>query len=88
VYRADGFDVVGLLGEAIDGRPLLEPVVARGKTVGEPAPIGALAERCRTAVGALPARLRSLAPANPPYDVRISSALESLRDRLAAEHAS
>jgi hypothetical protein len=49
-------------------------------------PIEVIKERCRAAVGALPDRLRRLSPADPPYEVRVSSGLSAVVDRLTAEH--
>jgi len=76
VFRSDEFDVLGLVDEDLDGRPLLAPLVAE--------PLDVIAARCRGALADLPDRLRGLAPALPPYEVRVSSALEALRVRLAA----
>lgn len=78
VSRQDGFDLLGLIDENIDGRALL--ISAKS----EPVPV--IRERCRNAVAALPDRLLQLAPADPSYDVRISPGLETLVDRLTAEH--
>jgi nicotinate phosphoribosyltransferase len=77
-WRGDEFDVLGLMGESIDGRPLL--------TAARPEPMDIVRNRCRAAVASLPDRVRQLAPAQPPYEVRISSGLETLVDRLTAEH--
>jgi nicotinate phosphoribosyltransferase len=79
IFRSDGFDTLGLIGEEVDGRALLVPARAE--------PIEEIRARCRTAVESLPDRVRGLAPAVPAYDVRISEGLSALRDRLVAEHA-
>jgi nicotinate phosphoribosyltransferase len=78
VWRGDGFDVLGLIDEAIEGRPLL----SSAKTE----PMAIIRDRCRAAIDALPDRLRQLSPAAPPYEVRISTGLATLVDRLTAEH--
>ena len=78
VWRGDAFDILGLIDERIDGRPLLAPAKTE--------PIEVIRDRCRDAVAALPDRLRLLSPAEPPYEVRISSGLQALVDRLTAEH--
>lgn len=80
VRRQDGFDVLGLIDERIDGLALL--------TSARSEPLGVVRERCRDAIAALPDRLRQLAPAEPPYEVRISAGLGTLGDRLTAEHRS
>ena len=78
VWRQDGFDVLGLIDEQNDGRTLL--------TSADAEPLDVIRERCRAAMAALPDRLRGLAPADPPYEVRISAGLTTLVDRLTAEH--
>jgi nicotinate phosphoribosyltransferase len=78
VWRNDGFDVLGLTDEAIDGRALLTTPRAESMDV--------IRERCRAAVSALPERVRRLVPADPPYEVRMSAGLTTLVDRLTAEH--
>jgi nicotinate phosphoribosyltransferase len=78
VFRLVDHDVLGLLADECGGRPLLEVPAAESVAVAR--------ERCRTALSALPARLTSLLPADPTYEVRISPGLLELRDRLAAEH--
>src|SRR5437660_7984757 len=47
------------------GRPLLAPVMEQGRRLGPPAALADGRVRCRAAVSALPARLRSLEPAAP-----------------------
>jgi nicotinate phosphoribosyltransferase len=91
VFRAErdgemAGDVVGRADEAIPGRALLEPVMRGGRRL--PAARRTLAEaRLLAARGmaALPARLRALEPAAPPYPVTPSHALEA--DRLALRAA-
>ena len=78
VWRSDEVDVLGLIDEQIDGRPLLS--LARAE------PMEVIRQRCREAIAALPDRLRQLAPARPPYEVRISAGLTTLLDHLTAEH--
>lgn len=57
-----------------EGRPLLGPVMASGRRIGPVPGLEELRERCRSAVAALPASLRSLGPV-APYPVEISPAL-------------
>ena len=77
VFRTDGFDVIGLMDEAVEGRALLEPARAES--------IDTIRERCRAAVAALPDDLRALT-SSVPYRVEVSSELAALRARLAKEH--
>ncbi|RMG49202.1 MAG: nicotinate phosphoribosyltransferase [Acidobacteria bacterium] len=80
VFRTEdpgGRDVVELLEAAPPpaGRPLLEPVPLRpgaGPTLGE------IRERVAREIARLPARLRSLEPADPPYEVELGPALAAL----------
>jgi nicotinate phosphoribosyltransferase len=57
------------------GRPLLSQVMAKGRRVGQGPSLLETRARCRAAVGALPARLRSLEPARPGYRVEVSAEL-------------
>jgi nicotinate phosphoribosyltransferase len=76
-------DVLALEGEDVaDGRPVLRPVMRDGRRLEPPEPLGALRDRCRASVAALPERLRALAPDPPPYDVRTSPELDALVRRL------
>jgi nicotinate phosphoribosyltransferase len=74
------YDVLGCRDEERPGRPLLEPVMREG--VRLPNGRATLAEahrRARTEMERLPARLRSILPAAPPYPVQISKALDGRR---------
>jgi nicotinate phosphoribosyltransferase len=76
-------DVLALDGEDVaDGRPVLRPVMRDGRRLEPPEPLGALRDRCRASVAALPERLRALAPDPPPYEVRTSPELDALVRRL------
>lgn len=78
VFRHDDHDVLGIHGEPCVGRPLL--------CVPSVEPLDAARERCRASIAALPARVATLTPVDPRYEVRISPDLLALRDRLAGEH--
>ncbi len=76
-------DVIGLHDEPIAGRPLLAKVMEEG--VRLPAGHVSLSEiraHAHTALATLPERLRSLQPADPPYEVRLSAGLEAEMERL------
>ena len=76
-------DVVALHDETIDGEPLLRPVMQGGRRLAagsvtlDEARAHARAQRDR-----LPARLRGLAAAEPPYAVEISEGLRAEYERL------
>jgi len=73
-------DVIAGADEDLPGRPLLRRVMAAGRSVDAEAiaatDLEGARERARREIAALPARLRALAPADPPYPVAVSPALE------------
>jgi nicotinate phosphoribosyltransferase len=82
-------DVIARAGESGPGRPLLERVMAGGRALAEdPGDHERARERARRQIGVLPARVRGLAPADPPYPVAVSTALagyaEEVRRKIAA----
>jgi nicotinate phosphoribosyltransferase len=84
---ADARDVVARRDESLPGRPLLVPAMRAGKRVG--AGCEALEdarERAARELARLPARLRALEPAHPPYPVSLSPALRdyerAVRERV------
>jgi nicotinate phosphoribosyltransferase len=81
------YDVLGRRGEQLGGRPLLERVMAGG----ERCPAGQVTlNEARARAGAeldrLPARLRGIDPASPPYLVEISEALHHESEVLSRQH--
>jgi nicotinate phosphoribosyltransferase len=79
-------DVLGLREERGPGRPLLQPVMREGRRTpaGRVGPHAARTHAARELL-ALPARLRGLEPAAPPYPVEISDALGAARARFVRE---
>ncbi len=82
-------DVVALVDENVsEGMPLLVPVMRGGKRLragyGD---LAAARERARRQRQALPPRLHALETAEAPYQVTISKALESRRNKLREELA-
>ena len=82
VYRLDegGAEVRDLIAPATapapaGGRPLLAPVMGRGRRLGTAPELAEARARCRAALGALPSRLLSLEPARPAYEVEVSAEL-------------
>jgi nicotinate phosphoribosyltransferase len=81
-------DVIGLEDEpAPSGKPLLVPVLRNGQLLAPSVPLTEAQARCREQIEHLPAHLRELAPADPPYPVGYSVRLEKLlarvRERIA-----
>lgn len=77
-------DVIAREEERLPGRALLVPVMRDGERL--PAGRGELDEarsRAREEIGRLPARIRGLEPADPPYPVGLSEALERYLDEVA-----
>lgn len=76
-------DVLARHGEALPGRPLLREVMRGGHRVPGASPtLTEVRARARREVERLPARLRALFPANPPYEVDASPGLSRARERL------
>ncbi len=82
-------DTIARSDERLPGTPLLRPVMQAGgrRLLPRPSPAEArrLAEAARMA---LPARLRALHPADPPYPVAISDALAAEEREVRARAAS
>jgi len=73
--RAVG-DVVARAHESHEGRALLEPVMRDGRRLASGrADVMALRDDAQRAVSQLPASVRGIAPADPPYPISISDAL-------------
>jgi nicotinate phosphoribosyltransferase len=80
--RAVG-DVLARRDEALDGTPLLVPLVADGERVRAPDTPDASRERARASLRSLPASIRGIRRAERAYPVDVSEALQSHRDRVA-----
>lgn len=79
-------DVIGDADESGPGRPLLIPVMEDGRRLdGGHVALADIRDYAANAIAALPDRLRSLEPADPPYEVSISHALASAWRAAAAE---
>jgi nicotinate phosphoribosyltransferase len=97
VYRMnegteEAHDVIGRVDEAVDGRPLLVPVMRGGQRLDAwRVELHEAREHCRRQVEMLPSSLRRLEPADPPYRVEVSAGLredaERLKQRLTHERA-
>jgi nicotinate phosphoribosyltransferase len=76
-------DVVAGWGESLPGRPLLRLVMKEGKrVVSPPEALEEIRARAAKEIAQLPARLRALEVAEPPYRVEFSEALRAQAERL------
>jgi len=78
-------DTIGQWHERLDGAPLLSVVMQDGRRTRAPEPLSAARERARDAVEALPAAVRALEPADPPWRVRFSERLREAGAAVARE---
>jgi len=82
----EAHDVIALADEtdkSIGGRPLLRKVMENGLRLAPgKESLEQARKHCAEETARLPQRLRSLDPADPPYPVRVSAKLASLRDDL------
>lgn len=79
-------DTLAQRGEELPGRALLQPVMREGRVVAGALPtLEQVRARAREEVARLPAALRRLEPAEPPYPVLPSRRLQQEQERLAEE---
>jgi len=77
-------DTLGLRREELEGRPLSECVMREGKRI-KPAPsLDVVRTYAAEQIAALPPEIRVLEPAEPPYPVKISTALEDYTEEVRA----
>lgn len=74
-------DTIALRGEALEGEPLLRPVMAGGRRAGAPEHLGALRERFLAEFAQLPDAQKSL-EGPEPFPVSLSRALRDFQDRV------
>lgn len=80
-------DVLGRYDESSAGRPLLQLVMKDGvRLPGGRVSLDEARARARSELERLPARVRSIQPARPPYDVALSQELAAERDQLQRQH--
>jgi nicotinate phosphoribosyltransferase len=78
-------DVLGMADEPLDGRPLLETVMAGGQRIDEAVrPMDEIRRHATSTVAEMPERVRRLDPAEPPYTVAVSDRLEVAARELAS----
>ena len=76
-------DVIGRHDEALPGAPLLTQVMRQGASMAPSETLDDIQTRCRKEIAGLPAALRELAPAEPPFAVEVSAALSELEREVA-----
>jgi nicotinate phosphoribosyltransferase len=76
-------DVIARADETLDGRPLLAPVMRDGSRLdaGRVA-LDRMRAHATSEIGRLPAHVRALEPADPPYPVSISETLARYHDEV------
>lgn len=78
-------DVLAQADEELPGRPLLIPVMRAGRRL-EHRDLEAIRRYAHEQIARLPERIRALAPAQPPYLVELSPALQKIYQDLRAEY--
>jgi nicotinate phosphoribosyltransferase len=92
VFRAEAdgaaaFDVIARSDEPAVGRPLLRDVMHLGKRLALAGmTLNDARARKEAEVARLPERLRAIPPADPPYDVRISTSLIEDTEHLRRQY--
>jgi nicotinate phosphoribosyltransferase len=71
-------DVIGLFGEALHGRALLEPVMVSGRRTRPLPTLDQVRSFCRKSIEELPTPLLALKDADPPFNVAVSPRLALL----------
>ena len=83
----DAHDVIGRYEESLPGRPLLRPVMCEGGRLPDATPsLEAVRAYARAQIERLPAHVRALEPADPPYPVRASDALLRYQEQVARNY--
>lgn len=81
VFRQDGADTIGLVGEELPGEPLLAPVMREGALVAPAPSLHEIRARAQSQVDALPLATRALR--NPiTIEPRLSPRLEALEEAI------
>jgi nicotinate phosphoribosyltransferase len=76
-------DTIAELGETQEGTPLLEPLMKEGERIGPGREsLRESKERAEHRIAQLPPALRRLGPADPPYSIEVSDALESRKQEV------
>ncbi|QKP78900.1 nicotinate phosphoribosyltransferase [Methyloligella sp. GL2] len=78
-------DIIAREGETLGGQPLLEPVMRGGKRLNPALSLDRRRDYAAIECAKLPPALRGLEPADPPYTVEISPALQAYQDEIRNE---
>lgn len=80
-------DVIARADERLDGTPLLQPVMKNGAILDGALPeLPDIRESASRQISELPNDLKSIAPGDGGYDVRVSAALEADEAEIAGQH--
>jgi nicotinate phosphoribosyltransferase len=87
VFRSEqaDADVIARFEETLPGEPLLAQVMRAGQRVAARSTLDEVRHHAAAAVARLPPRVRGLDPAEPPFTVRVSAALEALLAKTRAD---
>jgi nicotinate phosphoribosyltransferase len=80
-------DLLALASEALDGEPLIRPVMREGKRLAPAPALSEMRKRTLAALETLPERLRGLAQPAAPYPVEVTPALRALADAVDRRQA-
>lgn len=81
-------DVIARANEDLPGRPLLQPVMQGGaRLVAGKSDLAAASALAREETARLPDAVRKITPADPPYPVTVSDALDAYHDEVEREYA-
>ena len=76
-------DVIARADEALEGRPLLGPVMRSGfRLDAGRVTLDEIKENAESELGLLPTQIRTLAPADPPYPVLVSETLSRYHEEV------
>ncbi len=78
-------DHVALVGEAVPGSALLQPVMRDGRRIRALPALPAIREHCRDECAGLPPELRAIGRGESPYPVHISSGIRALARQLSTD---
>jgi nicotinate phosphoribosyltransferase len=86
VFRGEGEDVLARHDEDLPGRPLMHKVRENGRRLpSHRTDLGAIRDDAATEIESLPASVKALERARPPYPVRVSDALAAYQREIAAD---
>lgn len=81
-------DIIARFDENLPGRPLLVPVMHRGKRLAAGrVELEAIREYAQQQIAPLPSHVRAISQASPPYPVQISSELSLLQKKIKEQVA-